>query len=107
VWLPGKLEASVAVLDASPHAVAAYSDMLSPDGSTISDMTGSPPLDYLLRNQFALHPPATVGRSSAFEKCGGFSEQFTRTDLGEDTFLGLRLREQGEFVHITQPLVIC
>jgi glycosyltransferase involved in cell wall biosynthesis len=90
-WLPGKLQACVAALDASPQAVAAYSDMLSPSGSRIRDLTGSPPLDYLLANQFALHPPATVVRRAAFERCGGFSEEFTSCDLGEDTFLVLAL----------------
>ena len=105
-WLPGKLLTSVSALDRSPSAVVAYSDVLCSDGRTISAMKGSPSLDYLLSNGTALYPSAAVVRRSAFEQCGGFSEEFGRCDFGEDTFMGLRLREQGELVHIAKPLVL-
>ena len=104
-WLPGKLRACVDALDASPHAVAVYSDMLSYNGVRISPMSGSPSLHYLLENAFALTPSATMVRREAFERCGGFADQFAPGDLAEDTFLGLKLRELGEFVHIAEPMV--
>ena len=106
VWLPGKLRACADALDTSPSAVAAYSDMVTNDGMRFTFMQGSPSLDYLLSNSFALFPSATMVRRQVMEKCGGFSEEFGPTDIGEDTFFGLRLREEGEFVHVNQPLVV-
>jgi glycosyltransferase involved in cell wall biosynthesis len=105
-WLPEKLRACVEALDRSESAVVAYSDMMNAGGGRRSTASGSPSLDYLLSERFALFPSATVIRRSAFEACGGFSEQFTNEDLGEDTFIGLRLRELGDFVHIASPLVV-
>jgi glycosyltransferase involved in cell wall biosynthesis len=105
-WLPGKLRACANALDASTNAAIAYSDMIGSDGTRIKFMNGSPTLDYLLANPFALFPSATVVRREAFERCGGFSEEFSRNDIGEDIFFGLLLRESGEFVHIPEPLVV-
>jgi glycosyltransferase involved in cell wall biosynthesis len=105
-WLPNKLQACIEALDASPNAVLAYSDMKGVDGKSFMPMIGSPSLDHLLSQPFALFPSAAVVRREAFEGCGGFSEQFASKDLGEDTFMGLRLRELGEFVHVAQPLAV-
>jgi glycosyltransferase involved in cell wall biosynthesis len=105
-WLPGKLRACADALDASPGAAVAYSDMMGSDGTRIVAMRGAPSLDYLLNNSFALFPSATVVRRWVFKRCGGFSEEFKRTDIGEDTFFGLRLREAGEFIHVPEPLVV-
>jgi glycosyltransferase involved in cell wall biosynthesis len=105
-WMPGKLRESVDALEGCPNAVVAYSDILSGDGRRISPMRGSPSLNDLLTQESSLLPSATVVRRWAFERCGGFSEEFKRGDFGEDTFMGLRLREQGEFFHIQQPLTV-
>jgi glycosyltransferase involved in cell wall biosynthesis len=86
-WLPGKLRACVDALDASQNAVVAYSDMSDVDGKSFRPIIGSPTLDYLLSQPFGLSPSATVVRRQTFESCGGFSEQFTGQDLGEDTFM--------------------
>ena len=104
-WLPHKLRASVDALDGSPRAVVAYSDVISGDGFKLRPMSGSPSLDYLLSNPFGLFPSATAVRRQAFEKCGGFPEQFSGAGF-EDAFAALLLREQGEFVHIAEPLVV-
>jgi glycosyltransferase involved in cell wall biosynthesis len=106
VWLPGKLHACVDRLDLSSTAVAVYSDVLCNDGRIISPMPRSPSLDDLLNRETALYPSAAVVRRCAFEQCEGFSEEFRKGDFGEDTFLGLRLRELGELIHIAKPLVI-
>jgi glycosyltransferase involved in cell wall biosynthesis len=104
-WLPEKLRTCVQVLDSMPGAVLASSDILSGDGRRSSPISGSPSLDDLLNQQNgSLLPSASVVRRSAFIRCGGFSEEFIKGDFGEDTFMGLRLREEGEFIHIAQPL---
>jgi glycosyltransferase involved in cell wall biosynthesis len=106
-WLHCKLRTCVEVLDAAPGAVVASCDILSGDGRRTSPMSGSPSLNDLLSMQNgSLLPSATVVRRSAFIRCGGFSEEFNRGDFGEDTFMGLRLREEGEFIHIAQPLTV-
>lgn len=105
-WLPGKLRACVGALGASPDAVVAYSDTIGIDGQSSRRINGSPSLEYLLNGWFALLPSAAVIRRRIFETCGGFSESFGRGDLGEDTYLALRLRELGEFVHVAEPLVM-
>ena len=42
-------------------------------------------------------------RRSAFEACDGFVEEFRGAGF-EDAFLWLRLREQGHFLYIAEPL---
>jgi glycosyltransferase involved in cell wall biosynthesis len=106
-WLPAKLQTCVDVLDTSPGAVVACSDILSADGRRSSPMSGSPSLNDLLNMQNGwLLPSAIVVRRSAFIRCGGFAEQFKKGDFGEDTFFGLQIREEGEFIHIVEPLTI-
>jgi glycosyltransferase involved in cell wall biosynthesis len=106
-WLPGKLHACIDALDATPNAVLAYSDLKDPQGRTIAHLNGSPSLEYLLDNEFALFPSATVVRRSCFNECGDFGKEFIGTGNGfEDTFAALLLRELGEFVHIPEPLVV-
>jgi hypothetical protein len=46
-----------------------------------------------------------VMRRSAFLRSGGFSEEFRGAGF-EDVFMALIMREQGEFVHVNQPLAI-
>jgi len=108
-WLPGKLRIMVVALDKSPDAALAYSDFInvSPTGErTIKiPMSGSPTLDDLLRDGVAFFPTAIVMRRVAFEACGGFCEEFPGAGF-EDSFMGLIAREQGEFVHVPQPLSV-
>jgi glycosyltransferase involved in cell wall biosynthesis len=106
-WLPGKLRACVDVLDAAPGAVIAYSDMISSDGTRIVPMRGSPSLDLLLSTGFGFFPSAILVRRHAFERCESVSREFVGAGAGfEDTFAALLLREQGEFVHVPEPLVV-
>jgi glycosyltransferase involved in cell wall biosynthesis len=108
-WLPGKLGTMVAALENAPTAVLAYSDFItvSPTGerSIKSPMSGSPSLDDMLRDGVSFFPTAVVMRRAAFEACGGFCEEFPGAGF-EDPFMGLIAREQGEFVHIAQPLSV-
>lgn len=106
-WLPNKLGACVDALDGSPQAVVAYSDMMTTDDKTIVSMRGSPSLDHLLSTSFGLFPSAMLVRRQAFQRCENLSKEFVGGGAGfEDTFVALLLREQGEFVHVAQPLVV-
>jgi glycosyltransferase involved in cell wall biosynthesis len=106
-WLPGKLRACVDALDSSPHAVLAYSDMMSSDGTAIVPMRGSPSLDCLLATSFGLFPSAVLVRRAAFERCEQLLREFVGAGAGfEDTLSALLLREQGEFVHVPESLVV-
>jgi glycosyltransferase involved in cell wall biosynthesis len=108
-WLPGKLRTTVAALDQSAGAALAYSDFVnvSSNGerSVKSPMQGSPTLADLLRDGVAFFPTVVVMRRSAFIACGGFSEEFRGAGF-EDSFMGLVAREQGEFIHVNQPLAV-
>jgi glycosyltransferase involved in cell wall biosynthesis len=108
-WLPGKLQVCVDAMDASPCAVVAYSDMVDIDGNRLRPISGSPSLDELLSTPrpFALSPSAMVVQRKAFARCEDLSRDFACTGAGfEDTFGALVLREQGEFVHVPEPLVV-
>jgi glycosyltransferase involved in cell wall biosynthesis len=106
-WLPGKLRACVDALDSSPHAVLAYSDMMSSEGTAIVPMRGSPSLDCLLATSFGLFPSAMLVRRAAFERCEQPLREFIGAGAGfEDTLYALLLREQGEFVHVPESLVV-
>ncbi len=49
-------------------------------------------------------PSAVVLRTSVFNRCGGFCEQFQRPCF-EDPFLWTIARESGEFVHVAELLM--
>lgn len=108
-WLPQKMRITAAALADSPDAVLAYSDFICVDinsNRTIkSPLRGSPTLEDLLNYTFGFFPTVIVMRRSVFEALGGFCEEFNGAGF-EDSYLALVAREQGEFVHIAQPLAI-
>jgi glycosyltransferase involved in cell wall biosynthesis len=108
-WLPQKLRVMTAAMDRSPDAALAYSDFIvvSPAGTrTIkSPMRGSPTLDDLLDSGFGFFPTVVVIRRSVFNAGGGFCEEFRGAGF-EDAYMALTMREQGEFVHVDQPLAL-
>ena len=111
LWLPGKLKLTVEALDRSPRAVAVFSDHIAESGGKreIVQRTNScPSLAELLSggDAIVIYPTTAVVRKSVFEECGGFEERFGRPPGFHDTYLWLRLREHGEFVHVPVPLAI-
>ncbi len=111
LWLPGKLKLTVEALERSPRAVAVFSDHIAESGGKreiVQRTNSSPSLAELLSggDAIVIYPTTAVVRKSVFEECGGFEERFGRPPGFHDTYLWLRLREHGEFVHVPVPLAI-
>jgi glycosyltransferase involved in cell wall biosynthesis len=111
LWLPEKLKLTVEALDRSPRAVAAFSDHIvesSGKREIVQRTNSSPSLAELLSggDAIVIYPTTAVVRKSVFDACGGFEERFGRRPGFHDTYLWLRLREHGEFVHVPVPLAI-
>jgi hypothetical protein len=62
-------------------------------------------MSELLSRWWPILPSAAVLRQTAFERCGGFNEEFVNPGF-EDPFLWILMREQGEFTYIPAKLVI-
>lgn len=106
-WMPGRLAKTFAALQKRPSAIMAFSDLLSRDemGRTFKVTTGpAPSMDQLLSSIPRIQPGTWLVRRHAFERCGGFIEQFSGCG-GEDLFMLLRLREEGEFAYVDEPLL--
>ena len=108
-WLPQKLRVMTAALDRSADAALAYSDfiVISPAGERAikSPMRGSPTLDDLLDSGFGFFPTVVMIRRAIFCASGGFCEEFRGAGF-EHAYMALTMREQGEFVHVNQPLAL-
>jgi glycosyltransferase involved in cell wall biosynthesis len=107
VWEPGRLEAQVSALDASPAAVACYSSgyTIESDGRKVSDdwtIPGGSRQDML---SGAVDIPRIVTllvRRDEFFRLGGFNPAFR---YGEDNELILRLLQYGEMTFVQEALV--
>ena len=111
LWLPEKLKLTVEALDRSPRAVAAFSDHIVESGGKReivqrTNTSGSLAALLLGGEAIVIYPTTAVVRKSVFDECGGFEERFGRRPGFHDTYLWLRLREHGEFVHVPVPLAI-
>jgi glycosyltransferase involved in cell wall biosynthesis len=108
-WLPGKLAKVVLALEGNAAATLAFSDVIQigPDGSLgqPSHIGRAPSLDDLLTRNWGILPSSVVMRRRVFERCGGFPEELTRL-CGEDTYMWMLAREQGEFEYEPEPLVL-
>ncbi len=110
-WLPGMLERTVAAMDSDPDCVMVYGNlqMIDSDGRSLEtslihgDYDHAPSMDEILAQMWPIMPSAALIRRSAFDACGGFAEEFRHAGF-EDAFLWLRLREQGHFRYLAEPL---
>jgi len=107
VWMPAKLEKSMAAIEQSPHVALVYTDVINqdPEGrdlgtSPIDASTAhAPSLDEMLNRLWPIMPSTVVMRRAAWEKCGRFAEGFS-----EDLDFWIRIREQGEFRYLPEKL---
>lgn len=108
-WRPGMLERAVPHLDRDPGCVLVYCDleMADSEGHELRTLVGgsaaAPSLSDMLENLWPILPSGVLIRRSAFERVGGFPEELTAY---EDVYLWLRLREQGHFRHLAEPLAV-
>src|SRR6266404_4569528 len=110
LWLPRKLEVTVAALVDNPGAALVYSDMIVVNeageesrGSPIgSDTAHAPTMDEMLTRIWPITPSTVVMRRDAFDRAGGFCESLISA---EDIHFWLLMREQGDFIYIPDKLV--
>jgi hypothetical protein len=111
-WLPEYLACMVGALDRNPECVLAYSQLVIVDsdgrelGASIAGaQIGRPPeLREMFERLWPIMPSAVVMRRAAFDRIGGFPEQFR--GLGyEDVYMWMRAREVGPFAYVAEPLV--
>jgi GT2 family glycosyltransferase len=62
-------------------------------------------MSELLRQWWPILPSTVVMRCEAFERCGGFCEDYRGAAGHEDVDLWLRARDLGEFIYLDRPLV--
>jgi glycosyltransferase involved in cell wall biosynthesis len=109
-WLPGKLAKAILALDRNAAATLVFSDVIQIglDGSfgQPSHIGRAPSMDDLLTRNWGILPSSVVMRRRVFERCGGFREEITGPGCGEDTYMWMLAREQGEFEYEPEPLVL-
>lgn len=109
VSYPQRLERQAAFLDQNPRVVAVGAQMQATDPYGLPIETTAFPLDHagiereLLRGSgWNLPQPAAMFRREAFDRVGGYREQFSNS---EDLDLFLRLATVGELANLPEPLV--
>lgn len=114
VWTAQMLERTVAVLDADPllslvycNAALADSEGVALDTSLVGKSFDHPPsLHELLTRLWPIMPSAALVRRSAYDKCGGYRDELRGASFRfEDVDFWIRMREQGPFGYIAEPLV--
>ena len=112
VWLPGKLEAQVAILEANPDASLAYcrcttvDDKLNPKSDTrwTEKSPSADPLRQFLDGWGPIRScSAILVRRQAFDEVGLFDESLTGTD---DYQFYMRLALTHRFAYDPEPLVL-
>jgi glycosyltransferase involved in cell wall biosynthesis len=114
VWAPQFLERSVAALDADPALALVYCNCALADSEGVAldtSLVGSgfdhpPSLEELLTRLWPIMPSAALVRRSAYEKCGGYRDDLRGASFRfEDVDFWIKMREQGPFGYIDEPLI--
>lgn len=113
IWLPNKISKSVEALDRNPSCVVAFSGVSRMDaaGASLPPQAGDgPPVPVLnpsladfLNARSSVPASSVVIRRTAFERMGGYCEEFKLAF--EDWYLPLEARELGGLICIPEPLV--
>ncbi|MGH7864146.1 MAG: glycosyltransferase, partial [Candidatus Binataceae bacterium] len=112
-WMPNFLAETIGRLERDEPCVLVYSDAIrvDPDGNVLST-TYVPQgqrrelnLADLLRAPIHIQPSACVLRRSAYDRVGGFCEEFEPGfNVCEDTYFFMSVCEHGELRFVSQPL---
>ena len=114
LWMPQFLERSVAALDADPALSLVYcncaladSEGVALDTSLVGDGFDHPPsLNELLTRLWPIMPSAALVRRSAYDACGGYRDALKGASFRfEDVDFWIKMREQGPFSYIAEPLI--
>jgi glycosyltransferase involved in cell wall biosynthesis len=115
LWRPTMLERAAAALDSDPSASLVYFNALIADSEGVelgTSLVGggfdhAPSLHELLTRLWPIMPSAAVVRRGAYERCGGYRDELKGASFRfEDTDFSIRMREQGPFIYIAEPLVV-
>jgi len=110
-FISDKLARSVPRLASNHNAVMLFHDAiaLDRDGHEVAhsyvwpERAHAPSMDEMLMKWWPIVPSTVLMRRSAFERCGGFCEEF-KTPGYEDPDLWIRAREFGDFIYLPERL---
>ncbi len=114
VWAPQFLERSAAALDSDPVLSLVYCNCALADSESVALDTSlvgkgfnhAPSLKELLTQLWPIMPSAALVRRSAYEACGGYRDALKGASFRfEDTDFWIKMREQGPFGYIDEPLI--
>jgi hypothetical protein len=90
------------------NAALADSEGVALDTSLVGKSFDHPPsLHELLTRLWPIMPSAALVRRSAYDKCGGYRDELRGASFRfEDVDFWIKMREQGPFGYIAEPLVI-
>ncbi len=115
LWRPTMLARAVAELDADSSATLVFFNASVADSEGVElgtsligkEFDHAPSLNELLTQLWPIMPSAAVVRRSAYEKCGGYRDELKGASFRfEDVDFWIRMREQGPFLYIAEPLVV-
>jgi glycosyltransferase involved in cell wall biosynthesis len=114
LWAPDFLERTVAALDADPALSLVYSNCALADSEGVpidtalvgSGFDHAPSLQELLTRLWPIMPSAALVRRSAYDACGGYRDALKGASFRfEDVDFWIKMRQQGPFAYIADPLV--
>ena len=112
IWMPRKLEKTLAALDSDSGAAMVYTNalMIAAGGETLGttytpeDEKRAPAMEDMLSGLWNILPSTTVMKRATFDQTGGFCEEFsTGHPQWEDSYFMIVAREQGRFVYLDEP----
>lgn len=114
-WTPRMLERTVAALDADAALSLVYcnASLVDSEGTALdTTLVGKgfdhpPSLEELLTTLWPIMPSAALVRRSAYDKCGGYRDELRGASFRfEDVDFWIKMREQGPFGYIGEPLIV-
>lgn len=114
LWMPQFLERTVVALDTDPMLSLVYcncaladSEGIAIDTSLVGNGFDHPPsLNELLTRLWPIMPSAALVRRSTYDKCGGYRDDLRGASFRfEDVDFWIRMRLQGPFAYIDEPLI--
>jgi glycosyltransferase involved in cell wall biosynthesis len=115
IWMPGKLEKTLAALDSDSGAAMVYTNalLMAAGGEllgttyTPEDEKRAPAMEDMLSGLWNILPSTAVMKRATFDAIGGFREEFaTGHPQWEDGYFMIVAREQGRFVYLDEPTVL-
>lgn len=114
IWMPRKLEKTLAALDNDSGVAMVYTNasMMAGGGEllgttyTPEDEKRAPAMEDMLSRLWNILPSTAVMTRATFDQIGGFREEFaTAHPQWEDGYFLIVAREQGRFVYLDEPTV--